>query len=53
LTDQGPPVADSHGLWFVFYYQAPPYSQGVALYVPGTGLYWMSSYGVQLAGGCS
>jgi hypothetical protein len=52
LRDQGTPIADTHGIWFVFY-SSPPYVQGLALYIPGTGLYWMSNYTVQLAGGCS
>jgi hypothetical protein len=48
------PVADSHGVWFAGNYQAPygQSSTGVALYVPGSGFYWMSSIGGQLAGGC-
>jgi hypothetical protein len=48
------PIADSHGVWFAGNYQVP-YGQsatGVALYVPDSGFYWMSSIGGQLAGGC-
>jgi hypothetical protein len=53
---QGTPFADSHGIWFPATYSTGPYGTsqvGVMLFVPGSGLYWMSSYGVQLAGGCS
>jgi len=47
------PVADSHGIWFQGNYQSYNNSaSGVALYVPGSGFYWMSSIGAQLAGGC-
>lgn len=51
----GPPLADGHGIWFPMSYNVPngPGSTGLALYVPGSGLYWMSSLTVQLAGGCS
>ena len=51
----GNPIADSHGVWF-----AGTWSQGygsnqngVALYVAGSGFYWMSSLGGQLAGACA
>ena len=51
---QGRPIADGHGLWFpISNRQGSFFSQGVALYIAGSGLYWMTSYGVQLAGGCS
>jgi hypothetical protein len=48
------PVADSHGIWFAGSYSDGYGSNatGLALYVPGSGFYWMSSYGAQLAGGC-
>jgi hypothetical protein len=47
------PVADSHGLWFSGNWSTYGSSVGgVALYVAGSGLYWMSSIGGQLAGGC-
>jgi hypothetical protein len=50
------PVADSHGVWFAGSY-ASPYTgvsaTGLALYVPGSGFYWMSGIQGQLAGGCS
>jgi hypothetical protein len=50
------PVADSHGIWFAGNYSTP-YSNnnanGLALYVPGSGFYWMSGINGQLAGGCS
>ena len=41
----GPPVADSHGLWLAS-------GNGIALYVDGVGWYVMSGFGGQLAGGC-
>ncbi len=41
----GPPIADSHGLWLAG-------GNGIALYVDGQGWYWMSNLGGQLAGGC-
>lgn len=53
---QGPPVADSHGIWFQAYLQyAPaPYSNsGMVMYMPGSGMYWMSNINAMLAGGCS
>jgi hypothetical protein len=47
------PVADSHGVWFAGNYSSYGRGEtGVALYVPGSGFYWMSSIGGQLAGGC-
>ena len=47
------PVADSHGVWFAGNYATyGNQASGVALYVPGSGFYWMSSIGGQLAGGC-
>jgi len=51
LYAQGAPVADSHGIWFALYSQSAN-SAGVALFVPGSGLYWMAGIGSQLAGGC-
>jgi hypothetical protein len=54
FTSYSTPVADSHGIWFSGNYQSlGGYSAtGVALYVPGSGFYWMSNIGGQLAGGC-
>ena len=48
------PIADSHGIWFAGNYSGGygGSATGMALYVPGSGLYWMSSIGAQLAGGC-
>ena len=49
------PVADSHGIWFSGFYNGGyngGSANGIALYVPGQGLYWMSGIGAQLAGGC-
>jgi hypothetical protein len=49
------PIADSHGIWFAgsYYGSGNPGSRsGLALYVPGSGFYWMSGIGAQLAGGC-
>lgn len=51
LSPQGAPVADSHGIWFPFYDQAAS-TPGIALYVRGSGLYWMANIGAQLGGGC-
>jgi hypothetical protein len=52
----GTPVADSHGVWFPGSWSPGYYTgqsgNGLALYVKGSGMYWMSSYQVQLAGGC-
>jgi hypothetical protein len=53
---QGAPMADGNGIWFPAYYsqQYPNFNgSGVILYVAGSGLYWMSSVGGQLAGGCA
>ncbi len=49
----GTPIADSHGIWFAgnSAYGGPS-ATGVALYVPGSGFYWMSNIGGQLAGAC-
>jgi len=41
----GTPIADAHGIWFAG-------NGGIALYVSGSGLYWMANIGGQLAGGC-
>jgi hypothetical protein len=48
------PLADSHGIWFYgsFGNYGPP-TNGVMIYIRGSGLYWMASYGGQLAGGCA
>jgi hypothetical protein len=50
----GQPVADKHGIWFPLYYNGGygASTQGIGLYVIGKGLYWMSSIGTSLAGGC-
>lgn len=48
---QGTPIADSYGIWFPIYVQGPNVA-GIALYVQGSGLYWMASVGGQLAGAC-
>lgn len=54
LYPSGPPIGDGHGVWFPISYNIPYFqsTQGVVLYVAGSGLYWMSSLGTQLAGGC-
>jgi hypothetical protein len=53
FTSYSQPVADSHGVWFAGNYSSyGNNATGVALYVPGSGFYWMSSIGGQLAGGC-
>jgi hypothetical protein len=53
----GSPVADHNGVWFAGYFNSPPYTGGyngpaIILYIPGSGIYSMSSFGAQLAGGC-
>jgi hypothetical protein len=50
----GAPVADSHGVWFTGYYQNGYNGGGSAIvvYIPGSGVYGVSSLNVQLAGGC-
>lgn len=51
----GTPIADSHGIWFAGNFNSAyggPSATGVALYVPGSGFYWMSNIGGQLAGAC-
>lgn len=55
LNQSGQPLADSHGVWFPMYYNSSfgQSTQGIALYVAGSGLYWMSSLGAQLGGACS
>jgi hypothetical protein len=53
FTSYSTPIADSHGIWFAGSYSSyGNNATGVALYVPGSGFYWMSSIGGQLAGGC-
>jgi hypothetical protein len=48
------PVADSHGVWFAGNWSSyGSNATGIALYVAGSGMYWMSSIGGQLAGGCN
>jgi hypothetical protein len=46
FTPNGPPLGDSHGLWFSSY-------QGIALYANDGNWYWMNSYGGTLAGECA
>ena len=55
LFSSGAPIADSHGVWIPVNYSVPYYqsTQGIVLYVAGSGLYWMTSLGTQIAGGCS
>jgi hypothetical protein len=54
ISASGPSIADSHGVWFPaqvgsgYSYG----SQGILLYAPGSGLYWMSNAGTLLAGPC-
>jgi hypothetical protein len=49
----GIPIGDSNGLWMPISAGCCQVVSGIALYVPGQGVYWMSSLGGQLAGGCS
>jgi hypothetical protein len=54
FSPSGAPAADSHGVWFSGYYQNG-YSGGgtvIVVYIPGSGVYAVSSIGAQLAGGC-
>jgi hypothetical protein len=55
LYSSGTPIADSHGVWIPVNYSVPyvQSTQGIVLYVAGSGLYWMTSLGTQIAGGCS
>jgi hypothetical protein len=54
LSATGQPIADSHGIWFPLYFNGYGASTpGVGLYVAGKGLYWMTSIGSNLAGGCA
>ena len=53
LILQGTPAGDSHGVWMPLYVQSYTGGNGFGLYVPNSGVYWMSNYGGQLAGGCS
>jgi len=46
----GPPVADQNGVWFPANLRYA--GQGFALYVPGSGVYWMTNLSATLAGGC-
>lgn len=52
---QGAIIGDAHGIWMSIQVSLGYYGgqSGVALYVPGANVYWMSNYQVQLAGGCS
>jgi hypothetical protein len=53
---QGAPVGDSHGIWFQAYVQYPAQgatNSGIVLYIPGSGVYWMSNISGQVAGGCT
>jgi hypothetical protein len=53
LVASGTPIADSHGVWFPAWSNSGSYAtQGILLYAPGSGLYWMSNAGTQLAGPC-
>ncbi len=54
MNSAGPPIADKNGVWFPVYgnFQYGQSTPGFVLYVAGSGLYWMSSLGAQLAGGC-
>jgi hypothetical protein len=51
----GPPVADSHGVWFTGYLANGNGSSGpaIVLYIPGSGVRMVSGTGAQLAGGCN
>jgi hypothetical protein len=51
----GTAVAEGHGIWFSGYGSTiyGGNASGVALYVPGRGLYFMSGIAGQLAGACS
>jgi hypothetical protein len=53
LNLQGTPVGDSHGVWMPLYVQSYQGGTGFGLYVPSSGVFWMSNYSGQLAGGCS
>jgi hypothetical protein len=50
----GPPVGDSHGVWFAAAYRNPYTGSqpGIAAYIAGSGVYWMSNIVGQLAGPC-
>jgi hypothetical protein len=53
ISASGAPIGDSHGIWFPAYVNSyPSPTQGILLYAPGSGLYWMSNAGTQLAGPC-
>ncbi len=47
----GTPLGDSHGIWIP---GSVPGNNGagIALFVPGSGVYWMANIGGQLAGPC-
>lgn len=52
----GAPLGDTNGIWFQAYAQYPPggaSNSGMVLYVPNSGLYWMSNISGQIAGGCN
>jgi hypothetical protein len=56
----GPPVADSHGLWFSGFlanfnqaYGGGSTTPAIVLWIPGSGVYVVSGVGAQLAGGCN
>jgi hypothetical protein len=58
LSLLGPVVADSHGIWIPLSFSGYNFGsnvnrQGVGLYAPGSGLWWMSNIGAQIGGGCS
>ena len=46
FTPNGPPLGDSHGVWFSSY-------EGIALYANDGNWYWMNSYGGTIAGECA
>jgi hypothetical protein len=46
FTPNGPPLGDSHGVWFSSY-------DGIALYANDGNWYWMNSYGGTIAGECA
>jgi hypothetical protein len=56
FSPNGTPIADSHGIWIPGNYTVPNSNQGgngIALYVPGSGLYMMSGIGGPVAGVCA
>ena len=49
---QGPMLADNHGVWMPIYSQQSQ-TNGLALYVQGSGIYVMTTVQAQVAGGCA